>query len=319
MKEDRPSLAVMLRWLVGLAVLVALMVLLSGEIAVLRPVTQFMDRFGFAVGRYRISLFSALQLAVTVTTLFVVVRLSNRIIRRYIRRAPGFDPTQRLLAEKLVGIGLVVIAFFVGVDLLGIDLTALAVFSGALGLAVGFGLQKTFGNLIAGLILLMDRSIKPGDVIVVGDSFGWVNRIGIRAVSVVTRDGKEHLIPNENLMTQGVENWSFSTRNVRVHIPVSVSFASDQQRAKALMLEAALESPRVLNEPPANVWMAAFGENGVEYEILVWINDPESGVGSVKSDVLNRLWVLFADNGITVPYPQRDLHIRDWPDAAAKG
>jgi small-conductance mechanosensitive channel len=176
---------------------------------------------------------------------------------------------------------------------------------------VGFGMQKTIGNLIAGIILLMDRSIKPGDVIVVGDSFGWVNKIGVRAVSVVTRDGKEHLIPNENLMTQEVENWSYTDRNVRVRIPVTVSYACDLKLAQELMLRAAAESPRVLNAPKSNVWLMAFGENGVEHEILAWINDPESGVGNVKSDVLNRLWGLFKEHGITVPLPQREVRMMD--------
>ncbi|WOK35799.1 mechanosensitive ion channel family protein [Sphingomonas sp. C3-2] len=305
--KPRAGIGAVLRWTVTALVLAALFVLLSDEIAALRPVTAFMDQFGFQAGRFRISLYSVLQLLVTGLVLYGGVRLLNRITRRYIRRVDGIDATQRLLAEKLVGIALVVVAFFIGVDLLGIDLTALAVFSGALGLAVGFGLQKTFGNLIAGIILLMDRSIKPGDVIVVGDSFGWVNKIGIRAVSVITRDGKEHLIPNENLMTQEVENWSFSNRDVRIHIPVRVSFDSDQKRAQALMQQAAQETARVLEEPAIAVWLMAFGENGLEYEIRAWISDPESGVNNVKSDVLNRVWELFAENGIRVPYPQRDL------------
>ena len=202
-----------------------------------------------------------------------------------------------------------ILAFFIGVDLLEIDLTAFAVFSGAFGLAIGFGLQKTIGNLIAGIILLMDRSIKPGDVIVVGDSFGWVNKIGVRAVSVVTRDGKEHLIPNEILMTQEVENWSYTDRNVRVRIPVIVSYDCDLGEAQALMLRAAVESPRALTSPQPNVRLSAFGENGVEHEILCWISDPEGGVGNVKSDVLNRLWLLFKEAGIAIPVAQRDVRM----------
>ena len=173
-------LAVVLRWAAVLAVLGLLLVLLSGDVAALVPVTDFMDRAGFVAGKYRISLLSGTRLLVTAVTLFVIVRLTHRVLRRYLRRASRLDATQRLLGEKILGIVLVVIAFFLGIDLLGIDLTTLAVFSGALGLAIGFGLQKTFGNLIAGIILLMDRSIKPGDVIVVGQSFGWVNKIGIR-------------------------------------------------------------------------------------------------------------------------------------------
>ena len=235
------------------------------------------------------------------------LRLANRVLARSIARSRGLDPTQKLLAEKLAGIAIIAAAFFFGIDVLGIDLTAFAVFSGALGLAVGFGLQKTVGNLIAGIILLLDRSIKPGDVIVVGDSFGWVNKIGVRAVSVITRDGKEHLIPNENLMTQEVENWSYSDRNVRIHIPVGIAYDSDLDLAQKLMMQAALDSPRVLKSPRPNVWLTGFGESSVDHEILAWIADPEAGVGNVRSDVLGRLWRLFRDHGVTIPFPQREV------------
>jgi len=179
---------------------------------------------------------------------------------------------------------------------------------------VGFGLQKTVGNLIAGIILLLDRSIKPGDVIVVADKdVGWVNKIGVRAVSIITRDGKEHLIPNEDLMTKPVENWSYTDRNVRVRIPVTVPYDCDLPLAQELMLRAAAESPRVLDMPKSNVWLSKFGEIGIEHDILVWINDPESGVGSIRSDVLNRLWLLFRDHGIVLPYPRRDVHLVGTP------
>jgi small-conductance mechanosensitive channel len=159
----------------------------------------------------------------------------------------------------------------------------------------------------------MDRSIKPGDVIVVGEAVGHVNKIGVRAVSIVTRDGKEHLIPNENLMTQEVENWSYSSPNVRVHIPVGVSYGSDLALAQKLMIEAAVEPERVLKAPSPTVWLRAFGESSVDHEILVWIKDPESGVGNVQSQILNRLWVLFKENGIELPFPQRDIRIKEWP------
>jgi small-conductance mechanosensitive channel len=250
---------------------------------------------------------------VTLLLLYAVVKLANRVIGHSIRRTRGLDATQQLLAQKLAGLGLLVAAFFIGIDIIGIDLTALAVFSGAFGLAVGFGLQKTFGNLIAGIILLMDRSIKPGDVIVVGESFGHVTKIGVRAVSVVTRDGKEHLIPNENLMTQEVENWSYSSRDVRVHIPVGVSYDSDLPLAQRLMVEAAAASERVLKNPSPTVWLRGFGDSSVDHEILVWITDPEAGVGNVQSEILNRLWVLFKENGIEIPFPQRDIRVKEWP------
>jgi small-conductance mechanosensitive channel len=136
--------------------------------------------------------------------------------------------------------------------------------------------------------------------------------IGVRAVSVITRDGKEHLIPNENLMTQEVENWSYTDRNVRVRIPVKVAYDCDLKLAQALMAQAAKDSPRVLDVPKTNVRLTAFGDNGVEHEILVWISDPEDGVGNVRSDVLNRLWVLFKDNGIEIPFPKRDVRVMGW-------
>lgn len=296
------------RWAVVPLALLIFVTVLSGSSGGFAPVADMLDDVGIDFGKRRITLLGLFSIAATAVALFAAVRLSNRILGRSIGHAKSLDATQKLLAQKLAAIAAVVIAFFVGIDLLGIDLTAFAVFSGALGLAVGFGLQKTFGNLIAGIILLMDRSIKPGDVIVVGDSFGWVNKIGVRAVSVITRDGKEHLIPNENLMTQEVENWSYSDRNVRVRIPVGVGYDSDLRLAQELMLRAAQQSPRVLRNPKPNVWLTAFGENRVEHDILVWISDPEGGVGNVKSDVLNRLWLMFRENGISIPYPQRVIH-----------
>lgn len=296
------------RWAVVPLALLLFVTVLSGSSGGFAPVADMLDGVGIDLGKRRVTLLGLISMAATCVALFALVRLANRMIGRSITRAHGLDATQKLLGQKLAAIAVVVAAFFIGVDLLGIDLTAFAVFSGALGLAVGFGLQKTFGNLIAGIILLMDRSIKPGDVIVVGDSFGWVNKIGVRAVSVITRDGKEHLIPNENLMTQEVENWSYSDRNVRVRIPVGISFDCDLKLAQELMLRAAQESPRVLRNPKPNVWLTGFGENRVEHDILVWISDPESGVGSVRSDVLNRLWLLFREHGVNIPYPQRVIH-----------
>src|SRR3546814_6140960 len=176
-------------------------------------VPSALDQSDVTIGTTGISALTVVTTVLVFIVMLIVVQLANRLIARLIQRSTGLDPTQRLLTQKLAGIAIVIVAVFIGIDLLSIDLTSLAVFSGALGLAVGFGLQKTLGNLLAGLILLMDRSIKPGDVIAVGDSFGQVNKIGIRAVSGVTRDGKEHLIPNENLMTEEVENWSSSDRN----------------------------------------------------------------------------------------------------------
>jgi small-conductance mechanosensitive channel len=241
----------------------------------------------FDVGSHRISLFGAIIFGAVAIGVYVLARIAFRLVKRLVRRSGRFDVSQKVLIEKLAGLVIIAVAILMGIDLLGIDLTALTVFLGALGLAVGFGLQKTFGNLIAGVILLMDRSVKPGDVIVVGDTFGAINKIGIRAVSVVTRDGKEHLIPNEKLMTEPVENWSYSSRNVRLRIPVGVAYTSDLATAKKLMLDATTSVPRVLKDPAPGVWLKAFGDSAVDHDILVWISDPELGVGNVQSDILN--------------------------------
>lgn len=310
--QMRPSIAALLGGL-------AFVALLARAVGGLKPITETLDRVGFDAGETRVSLLTIVEVLVTLAAIYVVVKLLNRIVSHSIRRTSSLDATQQLLAQKLAAVAILVAAFFIGIDLVGIDLTALAVFSGAFGLAVGFGLQKTFGNLIAGIILLMDRSIKPGDVIVVGDSFGHVTKIGVRAVSIVTRDGKEHLIPNENLMTQEVENWSYSSRDVRIHIPVGVAYDCDLPLAQKLMIQAAKESRRVLAGRPPSVWLVAFGESSVDHEILVWIGDPEGGVGSVRSEILNRLWVLFKENGIEIPFPQRDIRVKELPGRGQEG
>lgn len=285
---------------------------LTGALGGLDQMIASLDSIGVTFGTRRFSLLSDISLAIVVAILYFGAQLLNRVAVHSIEQT-ALDPAQQLLAQKLIGIAIIVACFLVAIDAAGIDLTALKVFSGAVGLAIGFGLQKTFGNLIAGVILLMDRSIKPGDVIVVGNTFGSVNKIGVRAVSVVTRDGKEHLIPNENLMTQEVENWSYSSREVRIHIPVGVGYGANIKVAQRLMAEAASVSARVLPDPPPTVWLKGFGDNSVDHEILVWIADPEAGTSNVQSEILNRLWDLFAENGIEIPFPQRDIHIRSLP------
>jgi len=277
------------------------------------------DSIGFDVGNSRISVYRAALVLLVVVGIYLAGRFASRGVSRVFRRIGRLDAAEQLLGEKLVQIAVWIVFALIGIDLIGIDLTALTVFSGAFGLAIGFGLQKTFGNLIAGIILLMDRSIKPGDVIAVNDGIsntvGQVKKIGIRAVSVITRDKKEYLIPNENLMINQVENWSYSSRDVRVKVPVNVAYGTDLDLAEALMLEASRDTPRVLANPAPSVWLSALGENSIQFEMQLWIDDPEEGIGNVRSDVLKRLWRLFVENGVRVPYPQRDVHIRDWRES----
>jgi len=296
--------------IMGLTVFVSAALGLVGNID---RITVALERVGIDVGTNRISLLAVVTTVMTAVILLAVARVLMKLVSHVISNSQ-LDGAQKVLGQKLATVAILGAAFVLGLDVLGIDLTALAVFSGAFGLAIGFGMQKTIGNLIAGIILLMDRSIKPGDVIAVGDSFGWVNKIGVRAVSVLTREGKEHLIPNENLMTQEVENWSYSNKNVRISIPVGVSYNTDMDHAIELMKQACVDVPRVLNHPKPVVWMLEFGDNSVNFEIRCWINDPQSGVGNFKAAVLKRVWDLFKEHEIEIPFPQRDVHIRSLPE-----
>ena len=279
-------------------------------------VIQSLDDFALDFGDFHVSLWDIIVVLGVIALVLLAAYLLSKFSHYMLGRFTKLDSTQRLLGEKLLTIAIWGMAFFLGIDLLGIDLTALAVFSGAFGLAIGFGLQKTFGNLIAGIILLMDKSIKPGDVIAVTDmagneSFGQIRKIGVRAVSVTTRDQREYLIPNENLMINQVENWSYSSKNVRMQVPVGISYSCDLGKAEELMLEAAKACSRVLKSPPPTVWLSGYGDSSVDFIIHCWIRDPEDGVGNVRSEVLKKLWYLFQEAGIEIPFPQRDLNLRN--------
>lgn len=283
-----------------------------------RTVTHWarsLDDLGFDVGRTHISLFNAVWWVFVIIAVIVFGRIVGRIARRAVRSMRGLDPTQRALGEKLMTVVVWSAAVLIGIDAVGINLTTLTVFSGAFGLAVGFGLQKTFGNLIAGVILLVDRSIKPGDVIAVNDTkgstFGVVSRIGVRAITVATRDDREILIPNEILMTTQVENWSHTSKVVGISIPVNIAYGSDLELAERLLLDAARTVPRVLRDPEPSILVSAFGPSAIELLVYISIDDPENGVGNVRSDVLKAAWHALKDSGVSIPLPQSDVTLRD--------
>jgi small-conductance mechanosensitive channel len=194
-----------------------------------------------------------------------------------------------------------------------VDLSTFALFTGALGVGVGLGLQRTVSNLFSGIVLLLDKSIKPGDVIDVGGTYGWVASLGARYVAVETRDGTEFLIPNEDIITHQVINWSHNNDQVRLKVPIRVPHDSDLDQAIALMLEAAAIPPRILASPAPTVLIMAFGESAIELELRFWITDAQNGVHNIKSQVLYEIWRLFRQQGIQIPYPKRDLYLRSTP------
>lgn len=282
-------------------------------------VIRSLDKIGFDVGAYHISVYRGLLMLLVALVVIALGQIASAIVRRSFRRMHRLDAAQQLLGEKLVSLTVWTLLVLAGIDFLGISITALTVFSGALGLAIGFGLQKTFGNLISGIILLMDRSIKPGDVIAVagtdkGKTVGQVNRIGIRAVSVITRDKVEFLIPNEQLMTSTVENWSYSSRDVRVKVPVKVDNGSDIEFVEKILLEEANRNPRALQRQKPQVWLTGFDENAIHFEIQIWIEDPEEGLGNLQSDILKGVWRRFKAEGVKLPFPQHDVAIKVWPE-----
>ena len=274
-----------------------------------------LDSWALTIGTLRISAFDVVFLIASIALVITVAWTLTRLARRGLKNVNRFDEAQKVLAEKLATIAIWTLAFFITVDLVGIDLTALAFFGGAFGLAIGFGLQKTFGNLISGILLLLDKSIKPGDVISVTDqagneAVGQIRKIGIRAISVITRDQTEHLIPNENLMVNQVVNWSYSSKDVRVKAPVGVSYDSDLELVTKLLYQAVDETDRVLKRPKPRVNVMEFGDNSVNFEVRFWIEDPEGGLANIRSDVYMRIWQLFKEHEIEIPFPQRDLHLR---------
>lgn len=283
---------------------------------------SLMDSLAFKTGKTRISMLMITKGIVYFAFFFWLASLLSRTFERQIAGVDGLTPSLKVLFSKLAKIVFIFIAILFGLNAVGVDLTAFAIFSGALGVGLGFGLQKVVSNFISGIILLVDRSIKPGDVIAIGtganSTFGWVNTLGARYVSIIQRDGKEHLIPNELLITEKVENWSFSNNDIRLHMPVRVSYKCELRKAMGLMLEALQEEPRIKKVPEPVVRVMAFGDSGVEIEARGWINDPVNGVNNVKSDVYLRIWDKFLEHGIEIPYPQQDLHIKSIADEVVR-
>ena len=266
--------------------------------------------FTLTLGEFSLSVYQVLATALLLAVLLSLAAFASRLMERQLQDADWVTPAGRVLLNKTLRIALFVFAILITIGSVGIDLTALAVIGGAVGFGIGFGLQKVFSNLISGLILLMDKSIKPGDVITVENTYGWVNKLGARYVSIITRDGIEHLIPNETLITEPVSNWTHSDANTRLRVPLGVHYDTDLELATRLGREAAASQPRVLGNPAPRCLVKVFGESAIELEIRFWIQDANSGVSNIKSAVMLEVWRLFREHGIQIPYPQRDLHIK---------
>ncbi|WP_319582548.1 mechanosensitive ion channel domain-containing protein [uncultured Pseudodesulfovibrio sp.] len=279
-------------------------------LGLLTPFTNFLQNLSFSLGETKFTALGAVKgLILAVIFLQAAVMLSRFAVGR-ISHMRDVSPSVQVLLGKTIKVALFTIAILMAMSSVGIDLTSLAIFSSALGVGIGFGLQTIISNYVAGIILLMDRSVKPGDTIEVGGVFGTVSGVYGRFSSVKTRDGKEYLIPNEHFVTNEVINWTYSDTNIRLRIPVGIAYESDVNKALSLMEEAPKGMKRILTSPEPRAMLIEFGDSSVNLELRAWIADTNDGVTNIKSDVLKRIWELFHENGVTFPFPQRDVLLK---------
>jgi small-conductance mechanosensitive channel len=276
-----------------------------------------LDSINLLPGTGHFTLWALIKGLVIITVFVLVTSVIARAIERRVMHIEAIALSTRIGITKFTYFFLVSLGVMLGINAAGVDLTALTVLTGAIGLGLGFGLQSIASNFVSGFVLLMDRSIKPGDVISFTglpgtntESFGWVQALRGRYVVVRDRDGVETLVPNQNLITSPVINWSYSDRKVRLKLPVRVSYRDDPEQALAILMRATDGHPRILRDPAPVTRLMQFNDHGMDLELRFWISDPEGGVNNVRSDVNRAIWRLFRDAGITIPVAQREIIVR---------
>lgn len=272
-----------------------------------------LDGWAFEFGETRLSLWLIVQAVILIGVLFALARFISTTSAAQVRKNADISPSMQVLVVKFLQVLLYGAAFFIGLRTVGVDLTGLAVLSGAIGVGLGFGLQKVVSNLVSGVIILLDKSIKPGDVISLGETFGWINSLGARYVSITTRDGREYLIPNEDLITGQVVNWSHSNDFVRLDIYFGTAYGDDPHKVRKIAIEAAKSVDRVLSEQPPVCHIVGFGDSSVDYILRFWIRDPTGGLTNIRGNVYLALWDAFQAGGISIPFPQREVRMLGEP------
>ncbi len=280
-------------------------------LALTDDVAEFLDGVAITIGDLHISVLGIIKAVLLIGVLLILARIGTRTAERGLKGNADITPSMQVLLAKGIQVLLYGAVFMAAIRTLGFDLTGIALLSGAIGVGIGFGLQKVVSNLISGIIILMDRSIKPGDVISLGDTFGWINALGARYVSVVTRDGREYLIPNEDLITNQVVNWSHSDRFVRLDLDFGTSYGDDPHLVRVTAIRAVKTVGRVLSggkhEPVCHI--TGFGDSSVDYVLRFWISDPNKGLTNIRGNVFLALWDAFKAEGISLPFPQREVRI----------
>jgi small-conductance mechanosensitive channel len=284
----------------------------------LDPIITGLDSIGIASGKSRVTVWSVMKLLFTLTLFVLVAAWLSRWLDRRLKRLSSIAPSTRIGLAKFANAFLIGLSILVGLNTAGVDLTALTVLTGAIGLGLGFGLQSIASNFVSGFVLLMDRSIKPGDVISLSgqsgtstENFGWVQELRGRYVVVRDRDGIEMLVPNQQLISNAVINWSYTDPKIRLKLPIRISYNDDPELALQVLLAACDGQRRVLRDPAPVSRLMQFGDHGIELELRFWISDPQEGVNNVRSEVNRTIWALFKENNITIPVAQREIRIID--------
>ena len=284
----------------------------------LEPIVLTLDSIGISAGKSRITVWSILKLLFTLTLFVLVAVWISRWVDRRLKKLNTLAPSTRIGIAKFANAFLIGLSILMGLNAAGVDLTALTVLTGAIGLGLGFGLQSIAANFVSGFVLLLDRSIKPGDVISLSgqsgtstENFGWVQELRGRYVVVRDRDGVEMLVPNQQLISNAVINWSYTDPRIRLKLPVRVSYDDDPELALQILLTACEGQRRVLRDPLPVSRLMHFGDSGIELELRFWISDPQDGVNNVRSDVNRAIWRLFKEQGITIPVTQHDVRMRN--------
>ena len=275
----------------------------------LEPTIEALDSVSIVLGGLRLTPLLLIKLAVLLAVALWLTNIASNFVESRITRSSDLTPSIQVLLVKMIRLALMVFAVAVVMSAVGINLSALAIFSGAAGVGIGFGLQKIVANFISGIILLADKSVKPGDLVTIGDSTGRISAMKTRYISVAAGDGREFLIPNEDLVTQKVVNWTYTDKNTLVKVNFGTNYDADPRLVCKLALDVAAATPRAIKGKPPNCLLVEFAEAGMKFSLTFWIADPD-GMDNVKSEVMLSLWELFKREGIRVPYPVREIRIR---------
>lgn len=284
-----------------------------GFLDYLEPIRLVLDReeFAFRLGDMRFSVYLILKALITLIIVFWLAGIASEFLENRIRKLSGVNSSNRSLIIKTIQILVYFSAITIALDTLGFDLTTLTVFGGALGIGLGFGLQKIASNFISGIILLFEKTIEDDDLVELDDGkFGFIRHTGARYTLIETPDGREVMIPNEDFITNRVTNWTYTNKQGRVEIHVGVSYASDIEKAMELVLEAARAHPRCTIEPEPVCFVREFADSSINLLLHFWVEDVTLGRYAPQSDVMRAIWRLFKENGIEIPFPQRDVHMK---------